>query len=146
MTMIRYHHTQIGYVIFAAMGGFMLLMVKLISLYELNWIPLMVLIILAICLVLFATLTVEIGTDVLEIRFGPGLVRKRFPLQNIESYRRVKNRWYYGWGIHRTPRAWLYNVSGLDAVELQMRDGKGYRIGTDDPEGLTQALHQVLGH
>ncbi len=145
MPLARYQHTQVGYVILATVGGSMLLIVKLMSLYEFNWIPLVVLIILALCLVLFATLTVKIDADALHIRFGPGLIQKRFPLQDIEAHQQVKNRWYYGWGIHRTPRAWLYNVSGLDAVELRMRDEKRYRIGTDDPEGLTQALRQVLG-
>jgi hypothetical protein len=34
----------------------------------------------------------------------------------------------------------LYNVSGLDAVELQLRSHDIRRIGTDDPQGLANAL------
>ncbi len=34
----------------------------------------------------------------------------------------------------------LYNVSGLDAVELKLKDGSVRRIGTDDAPGLTAAL------
>jgi hypothetical protein len=56
----------------------------------------------------------------------------------------VKNPWYYGWGIHLTPSGWLYNVSGFWAVELQMKNGKKYRIGTDDPEGLVQVIQDKL--
>jgi len=143
--MLRYHHTQIGYVILATIGGAMLLIAKLMSLYEFNWIPLLVLAILAICLVLFATLTVEIDEHSLRLRFGPGLIRKKISLTDIESHRMKKNHWYYGWGIRRTPHGWLWNVSGLDAVELVLRNEKKFRVGTDDPQGLTSSLQQALG-
>ena len=145
MIMTHYRHTQIGYVIFATIGGAMVLILLLMSLYEFNWTPLIVFSILAICLVLFATLTVEIDEQHLHIRFGPGAIRKKFPLQDIESHQVLKNHWYYGWGIRRTPHGWLWNVSGLDAVELLLRNGKKFRIGTDDPEGLRGVLQQVLG-
>jgi hypothetical protein len=34
----------------------------------------------------------------------------------------------------------LYNVSGLDAVELRLKSGQVRRIGTDDPHGSAAAL------
>jgi hypothetical protein len=145
MIMIQYRHTQIGYVILATMGGAMVLILLLMSLYEFNWIPLIVLAILAICVVLFATLTVEIDEEHLRIQFGPGFIHKKFPLQDIESHQVVKNHWFYGWGIRRTPHGWLWNVSGLDAIELLLKNGKRFRVGTDDPEGLTRALQQAVG-
>jgi hypothetical protein len=36
----------------------------------------------------------------------------------------------------------LYNVSGLDAVELKLKSGEVRRIGTDNPQGLAAALQQ----
>jgi hypothetical protein len=105
-----------------------------------------VLLVLVVCLVLFATLTVEIDKAALTLRFGPGLIQRRFRLADILSCRVVKNPWYYGWGIHLTPFGWLAqrNVSGFWAVELQMKNGKKYRIGTDDPEVLVQAIEDQL--
>jgi hypothetical protein len=38
----------------------------------------------------------------------------------------------------------LYNVSGLDAVELKLKSGEIRRIGTDDPSGLAAALNAGL--
>jgi hypothetical protein len=35
-------------------------------------------------------------------------------------------------------------VSGLDAVELQLKSGDIRRIGTDDPDGLAAALKAAL--
>ena len=34
----------------------------------------------------------------------------------------------------------IYNVSGFDAVEIQLKNGKIYRIGTDEPKKLEQAI------
>lgn len=140
----RYKHTQIGYVILFALGGGVLLIATLLALYGFNWVPFIVLLILAICLGLFSTLTVKIDQDTLEVRFGPGVIRKRFPLKDIESCQVVTNRWYYGWGIRLTPHGWLFNVSGLTAIELQFRGGRRFRIGTDDPEGLATAIQRSL--
>ena len=97
-----------------------------------------------VLLALFASLTVEIDTEHLRIRFGIGLIRKRFPLDQIDTCRPVSNPWLYGWGIRLTPHGWLYNVSGQEAVELKMKSGKTCRIGTDEPEVLTAALQKVL--
>jgi hypothetical protein len=57
----------------------------------------------------------------------------------------VRNRWYYGWGIRITPRGWLYNVSGLDAVELALKNGKCVRIGSDEPHALARAIDHARG-
>lgn len=38
----------------------------------------------------------------------------------------------------------LYNVSGLDAVELRLKSGEVRRIGTDDPQGLSAVLQSGL--
>ena len=35
---------------------------------------------------------------------------------------------------------WLWNVSGFRAVELVFKDGKRFRIGTDEPESLIRAI------
>jgi hypothetical protein len=138
--MMLYQHTQVGYVTLIALAAGIVPIVLLMLVVSFNWVVLVVLIILAVSLWLFSTLTVEIRADTLQIRFGPGLIRKTFLLKDIAAYRAVKNPWYYGWGIHLTPHGWLYNVSGFWAVELQMKSGKRYRIGTDDAEGLVSAL------
>ncbi|OGD65883.1 hypothetical protein A3F08_00090 [Candidatus Berkelbacteria bacterium RIFCSPHIGHO2_12_FULL_36_9] len=115
------------------------------TVYGFNWIFFAVLIIFVICLVLFATLTVTIKKDNLEIRFGLGFIKKKFLLKDIESYQTVTNPWYFGWGIRLTPHGWLYNISGPNAVEIKMKTGKKYRIGTDAPNDLEKAIQQSIG-
>ena len=72
--------------------------------------------------------------------FGPGLWTYRLPLDQIENVATVRNQWWQGFGIRKGPGFWLYNVSGLDAVELRLKSGDVRRIGTDDPHGLAAAL------
>ncbi len=90
----------------------------------------------------FSTLSVSIDQRFIKLRFGLGFLRKKFLLDEIASIRRVKNRWYYGWGIRFwfKPKMWIFNVSGFDAIELTMKNGKIYRIGTDEPEKLETSL------
>ncbi|MCA9082154.1 MAG: hypothetical protein KDA58_16450 [Planctomycetaceae bacterium] len=68
-----------------------------------------------------------------------------FPVSEIVEAEQVRNSWLYGWGIRYTPHGWLFNVSGFDAVQINMRNGRQYRIGTDDPVGLQAAIESVLG-
>jgi hypothetical protein len=140
----RYKHTQVGYVILAALGAGLLFILWLMLNSGFSGVGLIVLVILALCLGLFATLTVELDEEKLMLRFGPGLIRKVIWLKDIAACRVVKNPWYYGWGIKLIPGGWLFNVSGLWAVEVQLKNGRRYRIGTDDAEGLAQALESGL--
>lgn len=39
-----------------------------------------------------------------------------------------------------TPHGWFYNVSGLSAVEIKLKTGIKYRIGTDVPQELEEAI------
>lgn len=94
----------------------------------------------------FVTLSVSIDEHYLRIKFGYGIFRKKFLLSDIASTIQVKNHWYYGWGIRLWfwPRMWIYNVSGFGAVEIRMKNGKIYRIGTDEPKKLEAAIKQVI--
>ncbi len=140
----QYKHTQIGYVVIIAVGGALFLLGSLLAVYGFYLTTVIVLILLVICLALFATLTVKMDEGTLEVRFGPGVIRKRFPLKDIESCQVVTNPWYYGWGIRMTPHGWLWNVSGLNAVEIQTKGGNKYRIGTDEPEELAGVIQRSL--
>ena len=100
---------------------------------------------LAICVPAFGSLTVGIDSETLSFRFGFGLVRKRFRLSEIVSAKPVRFRGHDGWGIHRLQNGWGYNVSGLDAVEIELSDGSAHWIGTDEPQALVAAIRNARG-
>lgn len=142
-----YRRTQFGRVIAAScLPGLVpvVVLVWYIRTPEVNWVAAAVAGVLVLVVLLFGSLTVEIAGGDVRIRFGIGLIRKRWPLHGIESCRPVRNTWLYGWGIRKIPGAWLYNVSGLDAVELKLKSGKVVRIGTDEPQALSAALEKEL--
>lgn len=95
--------------------------------------------------VLFGALTVRVEGGRLRWWFGPGLWTYERALSEIVAARPTRNRWWYGWGIRATLHGWLYNVSGLGAVEIETRDGRRLRIGSDEPERLAAAIEAARG-
>ena len=142
--MREYKHTQVGYIYVIAYSAVVLYLVCLNIFSEFKPSTLILLIVMLILLATFSTLTVRVGGGVITLQFGVGVIRKRIQLSDIESYAKVVNPWYYGWGIRYTPRGWLYNIYGRSAIELLRSNGKTCRIGTDDPDGLAQALGEAL--
>ena len=139
-----YRHTQIGdltliVMLVAALGIF--------ALGPRSPLPvtLAVAVLLLITAVLFSSLTVEISDGELRIHFGSGFWRKRYALTEVAGADVTRSSWWEGWGIRITPRGILYNVSGTDAVEIKLRSGQRFRIGTDEPEALAQALRTAIG-
>lgn len=100
-------------------------------------------VVLACLALLFSSMTVTVAGGVLTVKFGMGLIRKRFTLSDIASCRVVTNPWYYGWGIRRIPGGWFFGVAGKSALELTMRSGKRFRIGSADPEELKNAIEEA---
>ena len=90
----HYKHTQVGYLIIIVMAAVMVLIGIILANAGINWIAIGVLVLIAVALVLFSSLTVVIRKDELEVRFGPGLIRKRFSLNEIESCQVVKTPWF----------------------------------------------------
>ncbi len=99
------------------------------------------LLLLVVMLGLFYSFTIEISNGILQCRFGPGIIRRRISISEIEEAKSVRNPWYSGWGIRWRPGQYvLWNVSGRRAVELVLKNGNRFRIGTNEPEALVQAI------
>jgi len=153
--MTTYKHTQIGY---------LMLVVTLAVLALFAWIYIMasaeppsvdsgpnfaitaIMALILFILASFATLTASVDENCLRIKFGYGIFTKKFAINEITSAQSVKNHWYYGWGIKVWfwPYMCIYNISGFDAVEIIMRNGKIYRIGTNAPGELEAAIKQAI--
>ncbi|HVS11045.1 MAG TPA: hypothetical protein VMS76_14340 [Planctomycetota bacterium] len=146
---MRYEHRQIGYATIVALALGILVVLAVVAFAADDpaalWIAGLVALILACCLVLFSMLSVSVSDDEVRVWFGLGLIRKRFRANEIRAVHAVRNRWWYGWGIRLTPHGWMFNVSGLDAVEIERTDGKRFRIGTDEPKKLEAAIRKVAG-
>jgi hypothetical protein len=89
-------------------------------------------------------LSVEVDARRVMISFGTGLVKKNFPIADIErcSHKRITP--WHGWGIHWIGNGWVYNLFGLDAVELTFQNGSVAILGTDQPIELEEAINEQL--
>ena len=145
--MTKYEHKQIGHIV---IWGLLILMAisAVGAVFQSSYRPetiLIVSIVLLIALVLFYRLTITIDDENLCVSFGIGIISKRVPIAEIVACEPIRIRWWYGWGIHLTPYGWLYNVSGLDAVTITLSDGRKFALGTDDPQGLLDAIQRSIG-
>src|SRR6266540_3529495 len=88
----------------------------------------------------FGWVVVEVDDDTIDVRFGVGLVGRRFDVADVRGCERIRTRVWWGWGLHWTPSGWLYNVSGRDAVRLELASQRAVMIGSDDAQGLVRAV------
>ena len=143
---MKYKHTQTGYLVIVAILAALVFFGTIFT--QTKFSPAVSVFMLFILFLLFSfvSLNVVIDENYLRIKFGYGIFRKSFLLREIVSVEAVKNHWYYGWGIRVWfwPRMYIYNVSGFDAIEIKMKSGKTYRIGTDEPKKLETAVKQLI--
>lgn len=153
--MTTYKHTQISYLMLLVLLALLILFAWFYSTASAeppsvdsgpNAVVTAFMVLIPLILGSFSWLTVTVDKDDVKIKFGWGIFRKRFPLQEIASVASVKNPWYVGWGIRLWlwPYMWIYNVSGFDAVEIVLKNGKRYRIGTDAPKDREAAIRQGI--
>ena len=142
--MPEYRHTQVGWQVYGVLIPVSLFLMHTLITREPAVFGLVILVLGAV-FALFGWLTVDINARRVLIRFGVGLIRRTISLDAIRNFAPVRNRWWYGWGVRFTPHGILYNVSGLQAVELLLHDGRRVRVGTDEPEVLARALQTATG-
>ena len=88
----------------------------------------------------FSRLEVTVSAGRVVAAFLFGRPRREIKLEEVRAVRQVRNGWIQGWGIRKISGGWMYNVWGLDAVELELSSGRVFRIGTDDSGNLFAAL------
>lgn len=130
--------------LFVFLGDILILGLVLVKM-KVDILPLMIVLLILLITASFSLLKVIVNKDYLQIKFGWGIFGKKFLLREIVSAKIVRNHWYYGWGIrfvyvHFKSPTLIYNVSGFDAVEIMLKNGKIYRIGTDEPKELSKAI------
>jgi hypothetical protein len=145
-----YRHTQVGWaIILPVLGGVLLLLFTVFFLAGPGdatavVVSVIVAVVLFVALVFFGSLTVNVDRDAVDLAFGVGWVRVSVPLDDVVQARRVRNSWVAGWGVRMIPGGRLYNVSGLQAVELKLMNGRVVRVGSDEPDALLTAVNAAL--
>lgn len=136
-----YRHTQVGWWLLAA--GIAIPLILLVA----TWPPELSILapagLLLLPLAFFATLRVTVTREAVEASFGIGILRRRIPLEHIRGWRIVHSPLYHGVGLRLIPGGTLYNVRSGPAVELLLENDRVFRIGSDEPQRLVEALAAV---
>jgi hypothetical protein len=91
----------------------------------------------------FTRLTIRVDADAVTWHFGWGFPGSAIPTSQIERVEVTRTNLLEGWGIHWTIwHGWLWNAGGFQAVEIFKTDGGKLTLGTDDPQGLFQAIER----
>lgn len=100
---------------------------------------------LLVCLLIFYKITISVDETGVTFSLGVGLIKKNYPVDEIKSCKPVKNFPLTGFGIRKIPNGWLYNVSGLGAIELAFKNKSWVvRIGTNNPELVSQTINAYI--
>ncbi|MDO8343521.1 MAG: helix-turn-helix transcriptional regulator [Cellvibrio sp.] len=99
--------------------------------------------VLTLVAIAFSSMTIEVNESEISWYFGPGLFKKSLPLEEVGRCQKVKNPIWMGFGIHAYGTGWIYNVSGLFGVEIELKGGSFIRLGTDQPNYLIQAIEDA---
>lgn len=139
--MVNYFHSQFGYAFFIMCGA--ISVVVFTALYQnrtgLEGVAISFLI-MGLILLFFYNLTIKVNHEKITWTFGIGLINKQLEISQVKSTRIVENPWYCGWGIRMMSEGTLYNISGFQAVNLELKDGTHIRLGTDEPQQLKAAI------
>ena len=138
-----YRHVQVGWTILAIVGPGIII-TSYLGVTRGSAIAGVTALILALLVALFSSLTVTADNQMIVMQFGIGLVKKEIRLSEVRVCQTARNKWWQGWGIRKISNGWLYNVQGIQAVELVLRNGRIYRIGTDEPEKLARFIQERL--
>jgi len=145
-----YRHVQWGFTAIPVAVLFAVILVPVFAASddEPTWLPALVVAFtvgLTLLVLYFSRLEVTVDDGNVTAAFGLGKPHRVIPVVTIASAAVVRNRWWYGWGVRRAPSGWLYNVWGLDAVEIVTDGGSSFRVGTDEPEELAAVIKLVSG-
>jgi len=142
---VTYRHVQWGFITIPVVLLFGVILVPILGdAEEIGGVFIAITIIFMIAMVCtvawFSRLEVIVEDGQLVAAFGTGRPHRTVELSEVHDVRVVRNRWWYGWGVRKVSNGWMYNVWGLDAVEVERSDGFVFRVGTNDTDGLSAAL------
>ena len=101
--------------------------------------------IMIVALLFFYKITIEIDDAFISFKLGIGWFGRKYRIDNLISCKSVKNSIWYGMGARLLPNGWLFNVSGLKAIELSFKNKKSIiRIGTNKPEEIAEIVTTLI--
>ena len=155
---MKYQHTQvgkilIGFVIISLIIAIVAITNEDFSKYAPGWLDtsnwntwgIVIVSVVELIAINMSVLNICVDKEQVVWKFGLGFPKNSLPVSEIDSVVQVRNKWWYGFGVrHLLSGAKLYNVEGLDAIEMTTQAGKKIRLGTDDPKKLLRTISTLI--
>jgi hypothetical protein len=92
---------------------------------------------------IFTRLTIAVDATAVRWHFGWGWPGGAIAIGDIARAEITQTNLAESWGIHWTIwHGWLWNAAGFQAVQIFKTNGGGVTLGTDDPQGLAEAIER----
>jgi hypothetical protein len=146
---VIYRHTQIGWAMIVLLGGVVVFIgwAAVGSGGFASTVGEVVVGLLLVCLLLFISQTVIVDDEQIQLRMGPGLIRRSVPLEEVRAVDRLRLPWWaVGYGIRMSlnGKRQLWRVSGSQAVDLQLSGERRLLITTDEPDALAAVIRSAV--
>jgi len=147
--MQEYKYTQFGTLsVILMVPVLILIIIMLFMVGQKDLIQSLVLIFLAvtflICLLIFYKMTIRINDTHVIFRMGIGLITKEYELSQIKGCKPVRNSLLEAIGIRKIQGGWLYNVTGVEAVEISFKNKKHIvRIGSNKSGEISAIINKL---
>ena len=93
----------------------------------------------------FGTLSTRVTDAGISWAYTLGWPGQAISLADVAKAEVTTTTFWEGWGIHWTIwHGWLWNAAGYGAVMIHRRSGGVVTVGTDDPQGLYEAIVERL--
>jgi hypothetical protein len=144
---VLYEHRQVGWITVIALFAIAVLIcvAAAISAPSERTLSYSLVPIVLVVAALFSTLTVRVTDKRMMWYFGVTGIGRSVALTEIASIRAIKTSILEGWGIHLTWHGWVWNVSGFNAVQIILRSGTRFAVGTPNPQAVIDAVQSARG-
>ncbi|MGH7328650.1 MAG: hypothetical protein ACREJX_09905 [Polyangiaceae bacterium] len=147
---IVYEHRQIGWVTIVVIVGVIAALSVALAISERNGEQQrafnVVIIVVAVIGAIFSSLTIRITDRSMAWWFGVPMIGRQIRLDEVESIGPTRTNIMEGWGIHLTWwHGWVWNVSGFNAVQIKLRSGMRFAVGTPEPQAVVEAVERASG-
>jgi hypothetical protein len=139
-----YRHTQINFLYTLLLVALLFVTIAVVVSTHFGLEAMILFILTAAVLSNYLTQTVEVRLDRVEVRFGPGLIRRSIGLERIFNLCVAEVSPEERLGVRLLSSGWLYRMGGKKAVEIILEDDTQLRIGTDEPVELARAIEKAL--
>ena len=139
--MYQYKHTQYGSLTLALTANLLMLVNNILP----GGYPILTAVFAAAAIfgLAFASFCVEIKNDKLYWYFGFSVLGGSVSLRDVAYCVPVSLSGERVWNVEETNHGTHYNIGGKSAVEIGLRSGERFLLGTDNPRHLVEVIREA---